>query len=241
MTFTYLITGASRSLGLGYATELLTQRPDAKIVAAARNPDKADGLQKLVEKYGKDKVYLLKLDVENQASVESAAKELESSGFLENGGLDALINNAGVALHHDLNPSQITRDSVLANFGTNFFGVINVNTGFLPLLRKGKGREIYALSSVCGSIAAWGQNTTTTSYSISKVALNMYLNKLAAELKDDGFKVTMFHPGYVKTDMNSGAGEITTKEATELATKHVFLQDHPSGAFVNWKGEKMPW
>ncbi|GAA5845378.1 hypothetical protein JCM11251_005649 [Rhodosporidiobolus azoricus] len=241
MSFTYLITGASRSLGLGFATELLAQRPDARIIAAARNPEKADGLQKLIQQYGKDKLYLLKMDVEDKASVESAAKELESSGFLENGGLDALINNAGVARHHELKPSQITADSVLANLGPNFFGVINVNSGFLPLLRKGKGKEIYALSSLTGSIGQWGVNAQTTSYSISKVSLNMYLSKLAAELKDEGFKVTMFHPGYVATDMNSYGGDISIKEATESSTKNVFLSSHPSPSFINYKGETLLW
>ncbi|GAA5891979.1 hypothetical protein JCM6882_007427 [Rhodosporidiobolus microsporus] len=241
MTFTYLITGASRSLGLGYARELLAARPDARIVAAARDPTKADGLVQLLKEHGKEKVYLLKLDVEDQASVGSAVKELESSGFLESGGLDALVNNAGVSLHHDLPPSRITRDSVLANFGPNFFGVINVNTAFLPLLKQGKGKQIFALSSVCASIAVWGENDTTTSYSISKVALNMYLKKLSVELKPENFTVVLFHPGYVKTDMNSGAGDITTKEATESAAKHVFLASHDNGAFVNWKGEPMPW
>ncbi|GAA5891982.1 hypothetical protein JCM6882_007428 [Rhodosporidiobolus microsporus] len=243
MTFTYLITGASRSLGLGYARALLAARPDARIVAAARSPDTAEGLAQLLKEYGKDKVHLLKLDVEDKAGVEAAVKKLESSGFLGKGGLDALINNAGVAAGGTSSPSQVTRDDILGNLNTNLFGVINVTSAFLPLLQKGEGKQIFGLSSICASIQDWGGNTSTTAYSISKVALNMYLKKLSVELEPAGFTVVMFHPGYVQTDMNKGHGQLTTKEATESATKNVFLavSKKDNGAFVQWEGKPMPW
>lgn len=105
--------GASRSLGLGYTRALLAARPEARVVAAARNPSSAPDLQALAkEDANKDRVYLLQLDVEDKEQVAKAAKELEASGFLQNG-LDALIHNAGVALNHQVKPSQL-RVSFLA-------------------------------------------------------------------------------------------------------------------------------
>ena len=63
----YVITGASRGLGLGLVTGLLKQ-PDTIIVAAARNPDKAEPLQKLAKEYG-DRLHTVSLDTSNEESV----------------------------------------------------------------------------------------------------------------------------------------------------------------------------
>ncbi|TNY21589.1 dehydrogenase [Rhodotorula diobovata] len=242
-TFTYLITGASRSLGLGYTRALLAARPEARVVAAARNPSSAPDLQALAkEDANKDRVYLLQLDVEDKEQVAKAAKELEASGFLQNG-LDALIHNAGVALNHQVKPSQLEPEHVLDNLNVNVFGVLNVNKAFLPLLGKGKGKQVFSLSSVCASLEQWGNNVMTPAYSVSKAALNMWMSKLAAELGPKGYTVIMFHPGYVQTDMNQSKGDITTEEAADLAVKNVFLAAKPelNGAFLRYSGEKMPW
>ncbi len=63
----YVITGASRGLGLGLVTGLLKQ-PDTVIVAAARNPDKAEPLQKLAKEYG-DRLHTVSLDTSKEESV----------------------------------------------------------------------------------------------------------------------------------------------------------------------------
>ncbi|GAA6049875.1 hypothetical protein JCM3770_004226 [Rhodotorula araucariae] len=243
--FTYLITGATRSLGLGYTRALLASRSDVRVVACARNPASASDLNALAaEAANAGRVHVLQVNVEDAAQVQRAADELASSGFLgPSGALDALINNAGVALKHDVLPSQLDAEDVLANLRINVFGVLNVTKAFLPLLRKGTGKQIFSVSSMCGSIEVWGGNTSTAAYSLSKVALNMYSEKLATELGPEGFTVVVFHPGYVKTDMNHGAGEITVEEAADAALKNVFLKVTPAenGAFLRYSGEKMPW
>ncbi|GAA6015987.1 hypothetical protein JCM10207_006829 [Rhodosporidiobolus poonsookiae] len=243
---TYLITGASRSLGLGYARALLASSPEVKVVAAARNPDKADQLKALAaEKANDGRVYLLKLDVENAEAVKAAAKELEGSGFLPEGRLDTLINNAGVNEALSASASTLTPDNVLANLNTNLFGVINVTTAFLPLLRKEGGlKQVIGISSMCGSLSGeFGKTPAIPAYCISKVAVNMYLRKLSRELDSEGFTVLMLHPGYVKTDMNKGEGEITTEEATTTAVNKVFLalKQEDNGKFLRWNGETEPW
>ncbi|GAA5875102.1 hypothetical protein JCM8547_005413 [Rhodosporidiobolus lusitaniae] len=246
-TFTYLITGASRSLGHGYAQALLRSSPSVRVVAAARNPDSASQLHKLVEEFGKERVYLLQLDVSDKESVEKARSELEGSGWRGEGGVDALVNNAGVA-KGPTPPSALDFDEVQYNFDVNVRGVLNVNKAFLPLVKKSKGKQIFAVSSTCGSITEWGTNTMATAYCMSKVALNMYMKKLSVELADDGFTVIMFHPGYVKTDMNRSedgtvSGELTTDEAVEAALKYVFtrVQQSDNGKFLRYSGEEMPW
>ncbi|CEQ41500.1 SPOSA6832_03234 [Sporobolomyces salmonicolor] len=239
-SFTYLVTGASRSLGLGYSRALLASSPAVKIVAAARNPSKAEGLQALEQEF-KGRVYLLRLDVADAEAAKAAAQELEKSGFLASGGLDALVNNAGVA-ESPSKPSELPKDEVLYHFETNLFGVMNVTAAFLPLLKKGTGKQVFGVSSVCGSLGGYfSENSLVTAYCISKAALNMYLKKLASELDGDGFTVVSFHPGYVKTDMNKGQGEITTEEAVDLAVKNVFLRKNKNGEFRSYDGNEMPW
>lgn len=52
-------------------------------------------------------------------------------------------------------------EHVLDNLNVNVFGVLNVNKAFLPLLGKGKGKQVFSLSSVCASLEQWGNNVMT--------------------------------------------------------------------------------
>ena len=98
----YLITGASRGLGLTLAT-LLAARPESQvrsIVLAARSLSPA--LKVLIAKYS-NRLHFVSLEVTSQDSVNAAVKEVEK--LLEpSGGLDILINNAGIM---PFNPSGI--------------------------------------------------------------------------------------------------------------------------------------
>lgn len=67
MPSTYLITGSSRSLGLGYARELL--KAGHRVVAAVRNPDKAEQLEPVKKEFG-DNLYVLKCDVTDAQSTQ---------------------------------------------------------------------------------------------------------------------------------------------------------------------------
>ena len=113
---TYLITGSSRSLGLGYTRELL--KAGHRVIAAVRNPSTgAEQLSPLSKEFGDSKLYLLKCDVTDSKSTQvsflslqfffdsmlnrsslaqEAAETLEKSGFISESGLDCVIANAGV-------------------------------------------------------------------------------------------------------------------------------------------------
>lgn len=69
-SFTYLISGASRSLGLGYSRALLASSNNVRVIAGARNPSSADQLQALQKEVGKERLYILKLDVEDASAVQ---------------------------------------------------------------------------------------------------------------------------------------------------------------------------
>ena len=64
----YVISGASRGLGLGLVTGLMKQDSTAVVVAAARNPEKSEALQQLVKQYP-ERIHTVVLDTGDEASV----------------------------------------------------------------------------------------------------------------------------------------------------------------------------
>ncbi|GAA5891970.1 hypothetical protein JCM6882_007424 [Rhodosporidiobolus microsporus] len=239
--FTYLITGASRSLGLAYVKRLLDQRPEAKIVAAARAPEKADALKQVADE-NEGRVFLLKLDLQDAEGCKNAAQELEKSGFLGDNGLDCLINNAGI-LGSVVDPTATSAADLLEPLATNLFGTANVTQAFLPLLNAGQGKQIFTISSTCGSIEDFGNNTLYTAYSVSKCALNMYMSKIASELGPKGFTVVTVCPGYTATDFNNYAGSLSIEQSVHPTVANIFLAAtaKENGHFIRYNGERVPW
>lgn len=90
---TYLITGASRGLGLGFCTALAAKPTSqvSTILAAARS--ETDELKALIEA-NPDRVILIKMDVTVKDTIAQAAQK--ATGYLTGRGLDVLVNNAGV-------------------------------------------------------------------------------------------------------------------------------------------------
>jgi NAD(P)-dependent dehydrogenase (short-subunit alcohol dehydrogenase family) len=92
-----------------------------------------------------------------------------------------------------------------------------LTTAALPLLRKGKGKQIYTIASILGSsgsIIGRGQSVGTA-YGISKAAVTFYMVSLAQDLKSEGFIVQPIHPGWVKTDMGGDGADITIDESID--------------------------
>ncbi|GAA6024383.1 hypothetical protein JCM11491_001113 [Sporobolomyces phaffii] len=196
----YLVTGSSRSLGLGYARELLAASPSHKVVAAVRNPATAEAnLAPLVAEFGRERVLTLACDVTDPKSTANAAAELERSGFLgDDQALDAVLANAGVLGGGWKASSEFSEEDLTYNLTTNLYGVVNTVNAFLPFLERGDGnkKQIFVTSSTLGSIGGpYGKLPVASAYSISKAAVNMYTVKLARELADKGFTVVPFHPG----------------------------------------------
>jgi NAD(P)-dependent dehydrogenase (short-subunit alcohol dehydrogenase family) len=164
---TYLVTGASRGLGLTIASILASQPESAvaTIFAAARQDNSAQ-LKELREKHP-GRVKFVQLDVSDDKSAEEAARSVEQE--LNGKGLDVLINNAGVmpwiqggiekmcvmalSFHKRLEKIVIcevanngiantTRDDLNDTFNTNVTGAHRVTRQFLPLLRKGQQKKV---------------------------------------------------------------------------------------------------
>ncbi len=236
-----LVTGATR--GLGFETVRQLAAAGVHTLLAGRDRAKAVEAALRLQSAGLP-VEAVTLDVTDDASIAAAVDAVTQ----KHGRLDILVNNAGIAIDAaDTAPSQQTLATWRATFDTNVFGLIAVTQAFLPLLRKSPAARIVNLSSALGSLTLHSDpaqplgDFRAPAYNVSKAAVNAWTLQLANELRDAGIKVNSVHPGYVKTDMNKGGGDLEVSEGAETSVAMALLDDTgPSGAF-HYRGEILPW
>ncbi|KAK7920784.1 hypothetical protein PG985_008806 [Apiospora marii] len=247
----YLITGTSRGLGLGFVTELL-KNPDNVVIATARDPAKSSGLQELKAKHGDGQLHLVSLDVTEPDSVHSAA---EAAQKLLPNGLDYLISNAGVNYSPLKSLDELDMDDFKAEMEFNVTSPMYLFREFSPLVRKSSVKKIMVLSSALGSLEFSGANVgPCDAYSVAKAALNMLTRKWSATLKKDGITTFLMNPGYVgATDMGAGIGKWIAENipdlpslSTETSCSGCLKVLHDStpdynGLFFSHDGTKCPW
>jgi NAD(P)-dependent dehydrogenase (short-subunit alcohol dehydrogenase family) len=228
---TTLITGASRGLGRETARRLLADGHDVWV--AARDPARG---RAAAEQLG---ARFVELDVTDDASVTAAAARVEAAG-----GLDVLINNAGI-----LGPrkavAEMTTGDVREVFETNVFGIVRVTRALLPLLERSANPVIVNVSSGMGSLGV----TTDTSrlestlvslgYPASKAAVNMLTSQYAKAFP--GIRVNAVDPGYTATDFNDHRGTKPVEQGAEIIVRMAELdRSGPTGTFVDEDGA-VPW
>nr|MBA3774253.1 SDR family NAD(P)-dependent oxidoreductase [Ramlibacter sp.] len=135
-------------------------------------------------------------------------------------------------------------------FDTNLFGVVEVTQAFLPLIRKSAAGRIVNVSSLLASLGTHSDQSSYAyspmfkslpAYSASKSAINSWTVHLAFELRETPIKVNAVHPGYTKTDMNEGAGELDIPSGARTSVSMALLDsDGPSGKYVHM-GKILPW
>lgn len=210
---TTLITGATR--GLGYETARRLIAAGHTVWMGARNPqtgrEAADALG------GR----FVQLDVTDDASVASAAETIAA-----NGGLDVLVNNAGVLGPHR-EPAELTSEDALFVYNTNVIGIVRTTHAFLPILRASDAPTIVNVTSGTGSFAFVHDPSRVEStvvsplYPSSKSAVTMLTVQYAKAFPD--VRINAADPGYTATDFNGHSGTQTVTEGTdavvELATR----------------------
>ncbi|KAH7885452.1 NAD(P)-binding protein [Phlebopus sp. FC_14] len=233
---TWLITGASRGLGLGYVQQLITS-VDNTVFAACRNPESAQKLRSLSQSHSKKgTLFIIQLDVTDEASIFTAQREVDT--ILGQRGLDYLINNAGVALKDDL-PSDLTLSDLVSVVQTNIGGPALVTRAFSQLVERSNRKVIVNISSTLGIIAC-DTGVNHTSYSITKAGLNMLTYKQQKERPD--LVIFAIHPGWCKTDMT---GEAAPLEVADGAMNVLRILDGAtseySGKFIDDEGRIVSW
>jgi NAD(P)-dependent dehydrogenase (short-subunit alcohol dehydrogenase family) len=219
---TTLITGANKSLGRETARRLIAEGHDVWI--GARDPQRGtEAAEALGGRF-------VQLDVTDDASVAAAVQTVGAAG-----GLDVLVNNAGVAGPFG-NPFDLAVSDYEAVYATNVFGVVRVTHAFLPLLRASAAPVIVNVSSGMGSIAATVDPSRPESglilptYTSSKAALNMVTTQWATALPE--IRVNAVDPGYTATDFNGHQGHQTVEEgAAPIVRMALVGTDGPTGTF----------
>lgn len=186
MKKTWLITGASRGLGLEMAKAVLAAGDN--VVATGRNPLHVQ--QALGEH---NHLLVQQLDVNDRRSVTAAV----NAAVERFGRIDVLVNNAGYG--HLGFFEETTAEDVKSQFDSNVFGLMDVTRAVLPVMRAAGGGRIFNLSSLAGMRGS----AFSSLYCASKFAVEGFSESLAAELVPFGIKVTIVAPGPFRTDFLS--------------------------------------
>lgn len=229
---TTLITGANKSLGYETARRLI--EAGHTVLVGARDPER--GLAAADALGGR----FVQIDVTDDGSVAAAAADVAA----HEGGIDVLINNAGVFGTHSP-ADQITAADATKVFDTNVVGIVRVTHAFLPLLHKSANPVIVNVSSGMGSFAATHDPERVESraiaplYTASKAAVTMLTTQYAKAWPD--IKVNAADPGYTATDFTGHNGPQTVTEGTDAIVELATIgADGPTGSFRDRHGE-MTW
>ncbi len=178
------ITGGSSGIGFALARQLVEQ--GAGVAIAARRPEPLESARaELAELAGEGQsVESFVLDVSDSAAVSAVASDVIQAL----GGVDLVVNNAGVA--HPGYATELSEDVYRSMIEVNYLGTVWVTRAFLPtLVEQGSGR-IVNVSSIAGVVGAFGYSA----YGGSKFAVSGYSECLRQELKPLGVGVSLLCP-----------------------------------------------
>ncbi|HWN69962.1 MAG TPA: SDR family oxidoreductase [Haliangium sp.] len=216
-----LITGANRGIGLALC-RLLAARGDRVIAACRSSSPELESLGVRVE---------AGLDVTSHASVAALAQRLGNTD------LDLLVNNAGIMTHESLD--DLDFDRVRQQLEINSLGPLRLTVALLDRFRT--DAKIAFITSRMSSLT---DNTSGGDYGyrMSKAALNMAAVSLARDLAARQIAVAVLHPGWVRTSMTGGQGQLAPEEsAAGLLARIDALTLATSGGFWHVNGDRLPW
>jgi NAD(P)-dependent dehydrogenase (short-subunit alcohol dehydrogenase family) len=218
---TALVTGANRGIGLSFVKQLKARGDH--VIAACRH--------ETPELVALDVEIASGVDVTSDKSINLLAEKLKGKT------LDLLINNAGLLAHESL--EHLDFASIQRQIEVNAYGPLRVTQKLSGLLKRGS--KVALITSRMGSIADNGSGGSY-GYRMSKAALNAAGKSLAIDLSGLGVAVAILHPGFVKTQMTSGHGNVEPDAAArDLLARIEALNLENSGTFWHASGEVLPW
>jgi NADP-dependent 3-hydroxy acid dehydrogenase YdfG len=196
-----LVTGASS--GIGAATAVALADAGAAVAIGARRKDRLDALAGRLRNDGA-RVLQLDLDVTDEQACTDAVRRTRD----ELGGLDVLVNNAGVMLLGTIvgaDPEDWRR-----MVHTNVLGLMYMTHAAIDgMVEQGSG-DVVNISSVAGRVARSGSGV----YNASKWAVNAFSESLRQEVTKSGVRISLVEPGAVDTELRTHITQEAAREAT---------------------------
>lgn len=188
-----LVTGASSGIGRAVATAVAAEGGRLALVAR-----RADVLEELAGSLPGEH-----LTVPADVTDLDAARDAVATAAEQLGGIDAVVNNAGVAVTgtiRDTDPGEWQR-----MFDVNVVALLAVTHAAIPHLVEADPGDIVNVSSMSGRRRA---SVTLGVYSGTKHAVHVISDSLREELREDGVRVTIISPGFVRTSIFDGDGDL---------------------------------
>jgi NAD(P)-dependent dehydrogenase (short-subunit alcohol dehydrogenase family) len=227
---TVLVTGANRGIGLEFVRQYA--RDGAKVLACAREPDKATELKELASKHRQ--IETRALDTSDFKSC--AALEQQLVGEV----IDILINNAGYYGPKRQSADDMDFEGWAYTLAVNTMGPLALSQALHENLKGGREKKLVTITSGMASTAT--TEGGALAYRASKAAVNNVMRNLSVDWRKDGIIVAVLSPGWVRTDMG-GAGAPTSPEQSVSGMRKVIAGITPadSGKFLTWQGQERPW
>jgi 3-oxoacyl-[acyl-carrier protein] reductase len=217
MSRVVLITGGTRGIGRALAETLL--RAGDKVAVTGTSDDGAVKAERELGELGQ--VSAIVCNVRDASSAELAVR----TTVAKFGGIDVLVNNAGVGVGVPI--AEMPHDEWDRIIGTNITGVFNCCKAAIPHLRQRGGGWIVNISSLASKNPFPGG----AAYCASKAAVNAFSEALMQELRFDNIRVTYVLPGSVATGFSgreSSAGSDWKLSPEDVAQAIVDVLNHPA-------------
>ncbi len=204
MEKTAVITGSSRGIGKACALKL-AEKGFNIVVNYNSNEEAANKAVEEITAFGR-KALAVKADTSDLKQVQNMFR----TAVREFGGIDVLVNNAGVV--NDAYLLMLNAESLQKSLDINIKGYFNCAQQAALKMMKNKKGSIINISSVSGIHALAGQSV----YSATKGAVNSMTMVLAKELAPYGIQVNAVAPGFVETEMITAVPEEKLKEYLDV-------------------------
>lgn len=183
---TILVTGASSGIGRSIAVEC--SKMGANVIVTGRNEERLnDTFGMLTVINGSQQHQSVIADLNDESSVMSLINSI--------GGIDGLVNNAGV---NRVKPVSFIKDEDLEYvFNTNTFASVRLSKQLIKKKKLNNNASIVFTSSVSAFFNAPGRAL----YASSKAAITSFMRSFAVELAEKGIRANAVHPGMIETKM----------------------------------------
>jgi len=198
-----LVTGGARGIGAGVVRVAMQEGADVAFIFHRSAEAAQDLSRQMTDRYPGRRCASFQCDVADPEATRDAVK----AATAELGGIDALVNNAGIT--RDAALARMRREQWDEVIATNLGSIFNATQPLVLQFVKQRAGAIINMTSVAGLHG----NSTQTNYAASKAGIIGFTKALSKEVAAFGVRVNAVAPGLIETDMLSRLGEEQLKYA----------------------------